>query len=188
MSIVRKQTPEEIELERKRLLLAELQARLAERELELATLQATGGAFERRYHRIVGARYVELDRLLAELAGLEAQACPTDRRASERASEAAEQAQQSEREFGEGDDLPARAFQPSDDLKRLYLDLAKRFHPDLVSDEESRARRTVLMAELNRAYAAGDEAAMHALLDRWHDEPGRDNSADIGAALVGRLS
>lgn len=42
------------------------------------------------------------------------------------------------------------------ELRQLYRQLARRFHPDLALDEEARARRTVVMMSINAAYSAGD--------------------------------
>jgi DnaJ-class molecular chaperone len=61
--------------------------------------------------------------------------------------------------------LNRRRFKPSDDLKRLYREIAKRIHPDLATDDAERAKRNQLMAEVNRAYADGDEARLRAILD-----------------------
>lgn len=46
--------------------------------------------------------------------------------------------------------------------KRLYRELARRFHPDLAESALESAYRTSMMAAVNRAYAAGD---LHALYD-----------------------
>lgn len=46
--------------------------------------------------------------------------------------------------------------------KRLYRELARRFHPDLAESGLEAAYRTSMMAAVNRAYAAGD---LHALYD-----------------------
>ncbi len=46
--------------------------------------------------------------------------------------------------------------------KRLYRDLARRFHPDLAKSAMEAAYRTSMMAAVNRAYATGD---LHALYD-----------------------
>ena len=40
------------------------------------------------------------------------------------------------------------------EIRRLYRQLARRFHPDLAVDELDRARRTEKMAAINNAYAA----------------------------------
>jgi hypothetical protein len=61
-------SPEEEELQRKREDLERLQSDLAEAELELATLRSDLAAFERKYLRVVGCRYAELDQLEAQIA------------------------------------------------------------------------------------------------------------------------
>ena len=71
LEIVRKQTPEEEELLRKREELASVRAALAERELELADFRAQLKSFEGRYLRQVGVLYAEMDDLDARVAELE---------------------------------------------------------------------------------------------------------------------
>lgn len=46
------------------------------------------------------------------------------------------------------------------ELKSLYRELAKRFHPDLTADEAEREARGARMAEINEAYARGDLEAL----------------------------
>jgi hypothetical protein len=46
--------------------------------------------------------------------------------------------------------------------KRLYRELARRFHPDLAESATESAYRTSMMAAVNRAYSAGD---VHTLYD-----------------------
>ncbi len=60
-SIVHKLTPEQEELEKKKIELSELEKELADRELDLATFQGELNAFEREYFRVIGVRYTELD-------------------------------------------------------------------------------------------------------------------------------
>lgn len=48
-------------------------------------------------------------------------------------------------------------------IKKLYRQLARRFHPDLALDEADRARRTRIMAAVNDAYAARSMAELVAL-------------------------
>jgi hypothetical protein len=64
----------------------------------------------------------------------------------------------------ERDDLLLPTDTPQDKAaeKRLYRELARRFHPDLAKSATESAYRTSLMAAVNRAYSAGD---VHALYD-----------------------
>ena len=45
-------------------------------------------------------------------------------------------------------------------IKSLYRELAKRFHPDLAADDAEREARSAHMAEINAAYASGDLATL----------------------------
>src|ERR1039458_8263431 len=76
-AIVRKLTPEQEELERKREELAAVRSALAERELELADLRAELKSFEGRYLRQVGVLYAELDDWEAKIAEIEAKLNPS---------------------------------------------------------------------------------------------------------------
>ena len=49
------------------------------------------------------------------------------------------------------------------ELKRLYRQLARRFHPDMGAGDEERAFRTQMMMAINAAYAAGDLARLKEL-------------------------
>lgn len=48
-------------------------------------------------------------------------------------------------------------------IKRLYRQLARRFHPDFALDEEDRKYRTSMMMAINAAYVAGDMQRLEAL-------------------------
>src|SRR5262249_39838651 len=61
-------SPENEELERKKAVLAELEAQLADRELELASCLAELVHFEKRYMQTVGRLYAILDDLKAKIA------------------------------------------------------------------------------------------------------------------------
>jgi chromosome segregation ATPase len=131
--IVRRLSPEEEELARKREELAPLQARLAERELFLANLRAELSAFEGQYLRQVGAVYAELDERTAKIAELLA-----EEEGTEEVRSAAAQARTQAEESGSaihGDAAKVQAFLPSAELKALYREVAKRVHPDLATDE-----------------------------------------------------
>ena len=178
-------TPEERELEKKRSELATLEGELAQCELELTTLQSELYAFEARYLRVVGTHYAELDELEAQIAEAQARLSPKDDELQEQASQTRTQAQESARTVG---DRPESGqpdkFQPSEHLKKVYRDLAKRIHPDLTTDEQERARRQRLMAEANGAYAAGDEARLQAILHEWETSPEAIKGDGLGVELV----
>lgn len=55
-------------------------------------------------------------------------------------------------------ELPQVALEADEaaEMKKLYRQLARRFHPDLAVDERDHAYRTQLMMAINTAYAAGD--------------------------------
>jgi hypothetical protein len=54
---------------------------------------------------------------------------------------------------------------PSPELRKLYLRVIRRVHPDGAIDEQDRLRCERLTLKANQAYAAGDEAALRAVLD-----------------------
>ena len=178
------QTPEEQELSRKLSELDTLEASLAQRELDLATLQAELHAFERRYLRTVGARYAELDEIEAQIAETLAHLNPKDNKAYEQASQARSRAHESSQAAGAVDTSAVIEFRPSDSLKKLYREIAKRIHPDLATDEKDRARRHKLMAEANRAYEDGDEARLQGILREWELSPESVKGDGPGAELV----
>jgi DnaJ-domain-containing protein 1 len=140
-SIVHKLTPEQEELEKKKIELSELEKELADRELDLATFQGELNAFEREYFRVIGVRYTELDRIEAQIneyMALLESSCD---------------------------------FKPSAELKKLYREVAKCIHPDLATDEDERKRRHELMAEANQAYEDGDEEQLREILYQWQISP-----------------
>jgi hypothetical protein len=178
-------SPEARELEKKKAELRSLEARLAERELDLATLQAELRSFEGTHLRVVGSRLAELDEIEAQIAEAGSRNKPKDREAQERASQARAQAQESARaveaEQAAGKREP---FTPSENLKKLYREVAKRIHPDLATDESERQRRHELMTEANRAYEEGDEARLEAILRDWESSPESVKGEGPGAELV----
>ena len=137
--IVHKLTPEQEELEKKKVELADSETELAEKELHLATFQAELNAFEKEYMRFIGVRYTELDRIEAQieeyLALLES----------------------------------TYDFKPSPELKKLYREVAKKIHPDLATDDEERQRRQDLMTEANIAYENGNIEKLKSILQEWEN-------------------
>lgn len=178
----RLKTPEEIELDRKRIELARLQERLAERERSLFALKAEIRMFEQVYEEVLGARISELEDLEWQLNGLlgvepvsaEHDSSPCDEafthfhHRTDLLDDDAEQTQ----------DVPRKS------LKNLYREVAKAIHPDLASDEEERRRRQELMAAANHAYEVGDRAVLEDILCDREQGPDVAYGLDVAMDLV----
>jgi hypothetical protein len=179
--IVRNQTPEELELQRKQAELASLEADLIQRELDLATLRAELAEFESRYLRTVGVLYAEVDEIEAQIAEAQARRNPSDSEAQERAHRARAQAEESSETAR---DIAVPKAKPTESLKRLFREVAKHIHPDLATNDADRARREKLMAEVNLAYENGDEAKLRSILADWESSPDTVEGEGVGAELI----
>ena len=145
-----------------------LRDRLAELEEERATLRSELAAFQSDYLRLVGVVDVQVQELEARILAIVA--------ARTGALEDRSAAQAAERRFRETTNalsaIPAPAGPPpTDDLKTLFRDAAKRMHPDLVHDETGRAHAEAFMKRLNQAYKAGDAEAIGNLVRQWETSP-----------------
>ena len=185
IDLIRAQTPEEKELVRKLAELTVLQGDLAQRELDLATLQAELHAFERMYLCIVGIRYAELDEIEAQTAEAFAKAAPKNSEEQNRASQARSQANESAQASRIAQEPGRRGkFTPSDTLKKSYREVAKCIHPDLATDENDRARRQHFMAQANQAYEDGNDTRLREILREWESSPETVKGDGIGAELI----
>jgi hypothetical protein len=159
---------------------------LAEMELELATAQGELAAFSARYHELIAGRMTELDRIHAELAQTRLQRQPDDPGLGAAAQQAEARAAQSQRDRQAYESREAQGgtarFAPGDDLKKRFRQLAQKIHPDRASDEADRAWRTQLMSEANRAYRAGDAAALEEVLALWLE--GQQGARSWGTSAV----
>lgn len=153
-----------------------LERRVAEREQALDAFKIELQQLQTRYLSEIGALYADLGRLDAAVAEAEIRAGlrppPDEVRADHEPAP---------------DDPRAAAgcgnqSAPSDNLKRMFRDLAKKVHPDLARDGPARWRRHSLMAEANRAYAERDEDRLRLILHAWEHSaeavPGDDPQAD----------
>jgi len=181
MEIARTQTPEERELEKKKAELASLETELIQRELDLATLRAELADFESRYLRTVGVLYAELDHIEAQIAAAQARRRPRDSEAQEQAARARAQAQES---FETARAVVEPRSKPTENLKKLFREVAKCIHPDLAGNEAVRGRRQQLMAEANLAYENGDEAKLRSILADWEASPDTVEGEGVGAELI----
>jgi tetrahydromethanopterin S-methyltransferase subunit G len=144
-----------------------LSRELAERELELATLENELSAFEKRYARTVGILFAELDLLEREIARELLRLHPEEKyrqgfqRAEKKASASQEAVNEKTRQ------AEKQAYIPTEEIKNLYRKVAKTIHPDLAVNEAERAFRTDLMARANAAYKIGDKQALEQILYEW---------------------
>jgi hypothetical protein len=176
--------PEERELARKRQEQAKLEAELAECELQLANLHGELGSLERRYLKLVGLPYAELDELRAQVAERMAAEDPANDRLQRAAREARLRAKESQGDACVKASEEVKNFSPSPELKRLYREVAKKIHPDLTADPDERVRRQELMAEANRAYQASDESQLAGVLEAYESSPESVKGEGAGAELV----
>lgn len=148
-------------------LLDEIRSRLVEKEAELADRLAAINVFEFELRKQVGHLTVKLEKLEVEIKQLRdklrwlgdewlnADNDPFDAWSMGKRAAA-------EGEYRYRDATVPQMPQPelSEDetavLKKLYRDLARRFHPDMAIDEADREYRTQMMMAINAAYAAGD--------------------------------
>jgi hypothetical protein len=154
--------------------LQERQERIAQLEFEISDTNAELGRFEHEYAARVGALERRVEELEADLEQARFQAA---RRA----------------QWGDKADSPdmhvdvleqfRRTWTPKEkppepppeepitdevkaELKTMFRALAKRFHPDLVTDPEAKRWRQKVMAQVNEAYAAQNVAALKALAEK----------------------
>lgn len=62
---------------------------------------------------------------------------------------------------------PNTPVRPSKTAQRLYRELARRSHPDLVQDEAEIARRSAFITRVNAAYEKDDLPALQKLSEEW---------------------
>lgn len=182
--VVYKMMPEEWELRKKEVELKYLETKLAQRELDLTTFHAELRIFQAHYLKILGGLYSKLDDLTAQIAELEFRNRPNDSEMRQKAAQAREQAKESARAADKVEQKPPCPFKPTDNLKKIYREVAKRIHPDLATDDKKRARYQQLMAEANRAYEEGDEVRLQAILHQWESSPDSVKGDGAGAMLV----
>ncbi len=151
--------------------LAAREQELAEREAEFDALKRDLHALQVRYLDEIGSHYGELSRLEAEVEAAEIRAGLRPPPTSMETDAAAD-------EPGMPTPSCSSRSAPSDDLKRMFRDLAKAIHPDLAEDEPARCRRHSLMAEANRAYAERDEDRLRLILRAWAEHSDADILAD----------
>ena len=144
-----------------------LSKELAERELELATLENELSVFERRYARTVGILFAELDILEREIARELLRLHPDEKYQENfhKAERKSHDSQEAVNEKTRQEEKPS--YVPTEEIKNLFRKVAKIIHPDLAVTENERAFRTDLMARANAAYKTGDKQALEQILHEW---------------------
>jgi hypothetical protein len=156
--------------------------RVAELQLELFDAQAELTAFEREVDSRLGDKRQRLAELQKQLAEARHRA---DYRAQwgERADSdepPVDVVEQFRRTWAPRPKRAEAARPPAEPavdpgmIKNLYRALAKRYHPDLVTDPAEKRRREKVMAEVNQAYADKNLSALQALASR-PEEPERES-------------
>lgn len=161
---------EEQQLSERREELAALEQELVRLEPEYSSLQGEMLAFEGRYLNVVGARYdelAEIEKQIAALQGLDME------------DEEIVDGSLSDDEVGCGQNR----FH-TDKLKKLYREVVRRFHPDLVQCEQERRHRHHLMVEVNRAYETGAEDRLQELLEAGEASSDSSISGSMSAEMI----
>jgi hypothetical protein len=145
-----------------------LRDRLAQIEEEHATLRSELAAFQSDYLRLVGVVDLQVQELEAKfLAIVAARSGLLD---DQTAAAAAEQRFRETTTAMSAVPAPAGP-PPSEDLKTLFRDAAKRMHPDLVGDDAGREHAEAFMKRLNQSYKKGDAEAIGNLVRQWETSP-----------------
>ena len=189
-AIVRSQTPEEREYERRLAQIASRKRRVAESQAELDGLKAALARFDATCHarvgdllaelRRVGGAIADYERRLARLRG-EPESDPDEFAADEeepgpfawRDDEPEAGGARTDQEHMPRRRPPRLDGEDKAEVKRLYRDLAKRCHPDFAQDDAERRRREDLMLRVNAAFRDRDLVALRAL----HREAEADDPA-----------
>ena len=157
-----------------------LSAEVLRREAELDALKVELQRLQSRYLAEIGSLYRELSELEDRIYEAEIRAGLRSPAAEEPSGAAAEP---------EGADAGVGAFQcsnrsePSDELRKVFRDVAKTIHPDLAMDGPEWNRRHSLMAEANRAYAERDADRLRLILHAWHNDPDSISDDEPNATL-----
>jgi hypothetical protein len=201
-SIVRTESPEEREYAR---YLREIEARkalAAQLSADLEVLKLALGQFDAEYHAKIGVLFIELDRielaiseyeyrivLLQEQPDVDARTVEEDvaqrfdqRRESIRFDE--ETTQQYEEVHRRNQKRPELTEASTAELRQLYRDLARKFHPDLARTDDERRKREVIMQRINAAFQDRDHMQLEALACETEFEDPKFERRSLGEKLI----
>ena len=177
------------------------EAELVNREAELVDLRVELSAFRLEYDIRVGRKVAELEEIEAEIKRCQQRISqhrqwgPGGLPQTKTGAAYVPVEEQYRRTWQQPEEAPSPPpAEPVDaateaQIKKLYRQLCRRFHPDLTQDAAERAWRTEMMTAVNAAYAARGLVELQALAEK----PDRSPSAETGtdkqrlAALHNRL-
>lgn len=168
-TLILSQQSEEHELHKRREELAQLETEVSNAETRLAGVNAGQTTFEIRYLSVVGDKYDELAKIEKEIAKLQGLEFDEDYNGDSLADD----------EVGCGQNR-----MHGDKLKKLYKEVARKFHPDLTSCPQERQHRHQLMVEVNRAYESGAEEKLQELLAAGASLEAVETNGAISAEMI----
>ena len=194
-SLIKKLSPSEEELRRRKEEFRTLAGQLAELELTLNALRVDVGAFLYSAQAVVGERLLEQALLWRRLVGALLAIEPDNTEYQVRAKKAREDAEKAQQEHdgffrGHGtSEIYGEFINPnksrlSDEVRKLYIKLVKLAHPDLTTDPEGKKRRDKFMQEVNSAYEAGDLERLEELYLEWGASQESLGGESMGDALA----
>jgi hypothetical protein len=165
------------------------EADLVEREAELIELRIELSAFRLKYEVQVGRRLEELEHIelaiercnerIQEHRQWGARGRPKFSDSREYVSVKEQYRHTWQEPVSSGSSFPPRpAPETLRDLRKLYRQLCRKFHPDLTQDPQERAWRTDMMSAVNAAYEAQSLAELQSLATRSYARSGSHQSAD----------
>ncbi|MFJ9807471.1 J domain-containing protein [Streptomyces sp. NPDC101158] len=179
---------------------------LIEFEIAVETFRVEVENFSRLHHQRLGPMYARLDELDAQIAEAKAAQSgdPEDLRRAQEVRAAVMPMPGVEELFHDWIDSdglspeaaamltdravqPPKRVRPSDEVRKLYRDLARKAHPDLARDEDERKRREEFITRVNAAYARGDERRLQELSEEWAAGPAPEVRLSESEELYARL-
>lgn len=178
----RLKTPEEIELDKKRVELQALKERCTALESAYSSLKTEIRIFEQAYEGALGGRIAILEDLEWQLNGLLDSSEPVESVTSTASSDAFAYFHHRTDLLDDENENDPDPKSPPSNLKSLYRAVAKAIHPDLAPDEEQRLQRQELMAIANHAYEVGDRKVLEDIFYEW-EEKGSEPVSELDVAL-----
>jgi len=175
------------------------EAELIDREAELVDLRVASLAFRLEYDTRVGRRVAEMEEVEARIERCQQRISqyrqwgpdgPPQTRSGQAYVPVEEQYRRTwQQPKGPPPPRPAEPLDAATEaqIKSLYRQLCRRFHPDLVQDAAERAWRTEMMTAVNAAYAARSLVELQALAEKPDRSPTTETGADRLAALMDKL-